>query len=131
LGRRWSPETRSWKITRRTRQGPSFPGLGRVGANHRLVSSTSHLRCIADMRHLTLCRACARRSSILRRMYSSVNHTRDYNGAVQALNSLQSNFSIVEAIRKMGPGWNKLAIPEMVGWVKRIGYEVCVSRDVL
>ena len=64
-------------------------------------------------------------------MYSSVNHTRDYNGAVQALNSLQSNFSIVEAIRKMGPGWNKLAIPEMVGWVKRIGYEVCVSRDVL
>ncbi|RMX90794.1 hypothetical protein D0868_14369 [Hortaea werneckii] len=56
-------------------------------------------------------------------MYSTAKYARDYNGAVQALNSLQSNFSIVEAIRKQGPGWNKLAIPEMVSWVRRIGYE--------
>ncbi|RMY56330.1 hypothetical protein D0865_03710 [Hortaea werneckii] len=58
-----------------------------------------------------------------RRMYSTAKYARDYNGAVQALNSLQSNFSIVEAIRKQGPGWNKLAIPEMISWVRRIGYE--------
>ncbi|RMX93683.1 hypothetical protein D0868_12711 [Hortaea werneckii] len=56
-------------------------------------------------------------------MYSTAKYARDYNGAVQALNSLQSNFSIVEAIRKQGPGWNKLAIPEMISWVRRIGYE--------
>lgn len=57
-------------------------------------------------------------------MYSTAKYARDYDGAVQALNSLQSNFSIVEAIRKQGPGWNKLAIPEMISWVRRIGYEV-------
>lgn len=51
---------------------------------------------------------------------------RDYNAAVAALNGLQSNFSIVEAIRKQGPGWNRHAIPEMLSWVRRIGYEVCV-----
>ncbi|KAK5126781.1 hypothetical protein LTR85_009715 [Meristemomyces frigidus] len=71
----------------------------------------------------TVCRACARQRHIQRRLYSSAKQSRDYNGAVQALNALQSNFSIVEAIRKLGPGWNKLAIPEMIGWVRRIGYE--------
>lgn len=64
------------------------------------------------------------------RTYSTSKYARDYNGAVAALNSLQSNFSIVDAIRKMGPGWNKLAIPEMISWVRRIGYEVCVRADV-
>ncbi|KAK3067160.1 hypothetical protein LTR53_016129 [Teratosphaeriaceae sp. CCFEE 6253] len=49
---------------------------------------------------------------------------RDYNAAVQALNSLQSNFSAVEAIRKQGPGWNQRALPDMRSWVRRIGYEV-------
>ena len=74
------------------------------------------------------CRACARQQRLLRRYYSIERHSRDYNGAVEALNSLQSNFSVVEAIRKAGPGWNKLAIPEMTAWVKRIGYEVCVTK---
>jgi len=46
---------------------------------------------------------------------------------VAALNTLQSNFSIVEAIKKLGPGWNKQAIPEMTEWVRRIGYKVCVA----
>lgn len=46
--------------------------------------------------------------------------------AVAALNTLQSNFSIVDAIRKSGRGMNKNAIPEMLEWVKRLGYEVCV-----
>ncbi|KXT04381.1 hypothetical protein AC578_3582 [Pseudocercospora eumusae] len=49
--------------------------------------------------------------------------TRDYNAAVAALNGLQSNSSIVEAIKKAGPGWNKRAIPDMLNWVRRIGYE--------
>lgn len=75
----------------------------------------------------SVCRACVRQLYAQRRLYSSAKRSRDYNGAVQALNALQSNFSIVEAIRKLGPGWNKLAIPEMIGWVRRIGYEVCVG----
>ncbi|KAL1301976.1 hypothetical protein AAFC00_002430 [Neodothiora populina] len=47
----------------------------------------------------------------------------DYSAAVAALNTLQSNFAIVDAIRKSGKGMNKMAIPEMIEWVKRIGYE--------
>jgi hypothetical protein len=54
--------------------------------------------------------------------YSSM--TRDYNAAVAALNTLQSNFSIVDAIRKSGKGMNQNAIPEMIDWVKKTGYEV-------
>lgn len=75
------------------------------------------------MHALRIYRAC--RVSITRhRTYSTSSGPRDYDAAVRALNALQSNFSIVEAIRKMGPGWNKLAIPEMIGWVRRTGYEV-------
>ncbi|PSN59333.1 FolC bifunctional protein [Corynespora cassiicola Philippines] len=48
---------------------------------------------------------------------------RDYGAAVAALNTLQSNFSIVDAIRKSGKGMNKQAIPEMIEWCRRIGYE--------
>ncbi|KAK6429542.1 hypothetical protein LTR95_014308 [Oleoguttula sp. CCFEE 5521] len=48
---------------------------------------------------------------------------RDYNAAVAALNTLQSNFSIVDALRKSGKGMNTNAIPEMIEWVRRIGYE--------
>ncbi|KAF2218941.1 putative tetrahydrofolylpolyglutamate synthase [Elsinoe ampelina] len=48
---------------------------------------------------------------------------RDYAAAVQALNTLQSNFQIVDAIRKSGRGMNQNAIPEMIEWTKRIGYE--------
>lgn len=54
--------------------------------------------------------------------YSSM--VRDYNAAVAALNTLQSNFSIVDAIRKSGKGMNQNAIPEMIDWVKKTGYEV-------
>ncbi|EOD43799.1 putative folylpolyglutamate synthase protein [Neofusicoccum parvum UCRNP2] len=48
---------------------------------------------------------------------------RDYNAAVTALNTLQSNFSIVDAIRKSGLGMNKNAIPEMIEWFRKAGYE--------
>ncbi|KAH7043162.1 bifunctional protein folC [Macrophomina phaseolina] len=43
--------------------------------------------------------------------------------AVTALNTLQSNFSIVDAIRKSGRGMNKNAIPEMIEWFQKAGYE--------
>ncbi|KAF2794118.1 FolC bifunctional protein [Melanomma pulvis-pyrius CBS 109.77] len=48
---------------------------------------------------------------------------RDYGAAVTALNTLQSNFSIVDAIRKSGKGMNKQAIPEMLEWCRKLGYE--------
>ncbi|KAF1982571.1 putative tetrahydrofolylpolyglutamate synthase [Aulographum hederae CBS 113979] len=48
---------------------------------------------------------------------------RDYSAAVAALNTLQSNFAIVDAIRKSGRGMNQQAIPEMIEWCQRAGYE--------
>ncbi|CAD0111313.1 unnamed protein product [Aureobasidium uvarum] len=54
----------------------------------------------------------------------------DYNAAVAALNTLQSNFSIVDAIRKSGRGMNKNAMPEMIEWVKKLGYEVLKAVHV-
>ncbi|KAI9712164.1 MAG: hypothetical protein M1812_007002 [Candelaria pacifica] len=47
----------------------------------------------------------------------------DHQDAVTALNTLQSNFSIVDAIRKSGRGMNKQAIPEMLEWCRKLGYE--------
>ncbi|KAK3720135.1 hypothetical protein LTR37_003959 [Vermiconidia calcicola] len=57
------------------------------------------------------------------RSYSAESGPRDYSAAVAALNTLQSNFSAVEAIKKLGPGWNKQALPEMREYARRIGYE--------
>ncbi|KAH8719345.1 Mur ligase [Phaeosphaeriaceae sp. PMI808] len=48
---------------------------------------------------------------------------RDYAAAVAALNTLQSNFAIVDAIRKSGRGMNQQAIPEMIEWCHKIGYK--------
>lgn len=62
--------------------------------------------------------------------YSTGAVSRDYNAAVTALNTLQSNFSVVEAIKKLGPGWNKHALPEMIDYARRIGYEVCVGNRI-
>lgn len=74
--------------------------------------------------------ACMRRLESQSRHCATARAPRDYNAAVAALNTLQSNFSIVGAIKKQGPGWNKRAIPEMQEWVRRIGYEVCVESAV-
>ncbi|KAM0799424.1 folylpolyglutamate synthase [Usnea florida] len=49
--------------------------------------------------------------------------SRTYADAVVALNTLQTNFAVVDAIRKSGQGANKNSIPEMVDWCRRIGYE--------
>jgi len=50
---------------------------------------------------------------------------RSYADAVAALNTLQSNFAVIDAIRKSGRGMNQQAIPEMIEWCRKIGYEVC------
>lgn len=51
-----------------------------------------------------------------------------YQDAIAALNSLQTNFAIIEELRKSNKrgDLNKLSIPEMVEWLRRIGYQVCV-----
>lgn len=47
---------------------------------------------------------------------------RSYNDAVAALNTLQTNFSILDAIRKSGGKKNLNAIPQMLEWARRAGY---------
>ena len=47
-----------------------------------------------------------------------------HQDAIAALNTLQSNSSIVDEIRKSGRGSNKQAIPEMIEWCRKAGYEV-------
>ena len=44
--------------------------------------------------------------------------------AVTALNTLQSNYAIVDAIRKSGGRMNEQAIPEMIEWLRKLGYQV-------
>ena len=56
------------------------------------------------------------------RSYSS--KARDYASAVANLNTLQSNFGIVQMIRENRHEMNLRAIPEMIEWCHRIGYEV-------
>lgn len=73
------------------------------------------------MKQHPMCRACAQQ--IVRRCYITHEQPRDYSATVAALNSLQSNSSIVEDIKNKGHGWNRFAIPQMIGWVRRIGYE--------
>ncbi|MCJ1285967.1 Folylpolyglutamate synthetase [Xylographa opegraphella] len=48
---------------------------------------------------------------------------RTYSDAVRALNSLQSNASVVNAIRLSGGKMNTQAISEMIEWCRKIGYE--------
>lgn len=44
--------------------------------------------------------------------------------AVDKLNGLQTNFAVLEAVRKTGGSANKDAIPEMLEFVRRSGYKV-------
>lgn len=50
---------------------------------------------------------------------------RTYKDAIQALNSLQSNYASIEAIRKLGPDLNKneLSIREVYEYTRRLGYK--------
>lgn len=51
--------------------------------------------------------------------------TRTYKDAINALNSLQSNFASIEATKKLGPNVNKneLSINEVYEYVRRLGYK--------
>ncbi|KAL9595117.1 MAG: hypothetical protein Q9219_006634 [cf. Caloplaca sp. 3 TL-2023] len=48
---------------------------------------------------------------------------RTYNDAVAALNSLQTNAAVINSIRKSGKSLNIQAIPEMIEWCNRAGYQ--------
>ena len=54
-------------------------------------------------------------------LITSIDPTQD---AVAALNTLQSNFAVVDAIRKSERKMNEQAIPEMIEWLSKIGYQV-------
>lgn len=49
--------------------------------------------------------------------------TRNYASAIEALNTLQSNFAAVAAVRKAGAKKNEASIPEMIEWCRKLGYE--------
>ncbi|KAI4198079.1 MAG: hypothetical protein LQ350_005520 [Teloschistes chrysophthalmus] len=48
---------------------------------------------------------------------------RTYSDAVTALNTLQKNSAVIESVRKAGMSLNSQAIPEMIEWCRRVGYE--------
>lgn len=50
--------------------------------------------------------------------------TRSYRDAIDCLNSLQSNAASLEAVRASGGRSSEFAIPEMLEFLKRIGYQV-------
>jgi hypothetical protein len=51
--------------------------------------------------------------------------TRTYAEAIERLNSLQSNAATLDALRASGGRMSEFAIPEMVEYLGRIGYQVC------
>lgn len=50
--------------------------------------------------------------------------TRTYKDAINCLNTLQSNAATLEASRASGGKLVKVAIPETIEYLKRIGYAV-------
>ncbi|KAI4127926.1 MAG: hypothetical protein LQ347_004386, partial [Umbilicaria vellea] len=48
---------------------------------------------------------------------------RTYSDAVAALNTVQSNYAVISAIRASSRSLNKQSIPEMIEWCHKIGYE--------
>ncbi|EIW82321.1 FolC bifunctional protein [Coniophora puteana RWD-64-598 SS2] len=48
--------------------------------------------------------------------------SRSYTDAIEALNSLQTNAATLEAVRQAGGKLNPNAMPEMLDYLKRIGY---------
>lgn len=48
---------------------------------------------------------------------------RTYKEAIHLLNTLQSNFATIDAVRKSGINRNSMLMPEMIEWVRRIGYK--------
>ncbi|USP82322.1 hypothetical protein yc1106_09596 [Curvularia clavata] len=90
----------------------------------RIVQSIEDRKADAPMLTVPRRLCCVRHPSAVRLYHSiAAMEKRDYAAAVAALNTLQSNFSIVDAIRKSGRGMNKQAIPEMIEWCRKAGYE--------
>ena len=50
--------------------------------------------------------------------------TLSYRDAIECLNSLQSNAATLEAVRASGGRLSESAIPEMLEYLERIGYQV-------
>lgn len=57
-------------------------------------------------------------------MSSASSSSGTYAEAITALNTLQSNASVIEAIRRSGGKLNDFAIPEMVEYLERVGWKV-------
>ena len=55
--------------------------------------------------------------------------TRTYSEAVDHLNSLQSNAATLQALREGKSRMDRLAIPEMVEYLGRIGYSASILRS--
>ena len=57
-----------------------------------------------------------------------INLQRTYKDAINALNSLQSNFASIEATKKLGPSVNRneLSINEVYEFTKRLGYTLLI-----
>lgn len=62
-----------------------------------------------------------------RALTSSPMAQRTYADAVDHLNSLQSNAATLEAVRASGGRLSDMAIPEMLEYLGRIGYSVCLA----
>ncbi|KAA8910082.1 putative tetrahydrofolylpolyglutamate synthase [Sphaerosporella brunnea] len=60
--------------------------------------------------------------STLLKYRTMASAVRTYDDAIRSLNSLQSNFAVLDAVRKSGKMMNDQAIPEMVAWARRVGY---------
>lgn len=58
-----------------------------------------------------------------RRISTTAKMSRTYSDAVAALNTLQTNSAVIDSIRKAGKSLNTQAIPEMIEWCRRAGYE--------
>ncbi|PUU83488.1 Mur ligase [Tuber borchii] len=62
-------------------------------------------------------------STTFYRTMTSVQYPKTYKGAIAALNTLQSNFALLDEIRKSGKKMNDAAIPEMLDSVRQLGYQ--------
>ena len=58
---------------------------------------------------------------------STMTSSRSYSAAIDALNSLQSNAAVIDAIRKSGTTNGEAQMVEGVEYLKRIGYTVSTS----
>lgn len=61
---------------------------------------------------------------LFRGMANGIRKSESYGEAINALNTLQSNAAVIEAIRRSGGKLNDFAIPEMVEYLERIGWKV-------